>query len=82
VVTEDGQRLQIGAESDGRVAQAGLCTTCDYRRSIVSGRGSTFVLCERWRTDPRYPRYPVLPVVRCAGFTERASMDPEGAPSG
>ena len=38
---------------------------------IRSGRGSTFWLCELSRTDPAFPRYPRLPVVRCTGFAPR-----------
>jgi hypothetical protein len=34
---------------------------------IRTGRGSTFRLCERSTTDPRFPRYPPLPVLECAG---------------
>lgn len=46
----------------------GLCGLCRHRREIQSRRGSTFLLCERSREDPRYPRYPPLPVFRCVGF--------------
>jgi hypothetical protein len=46
----------------------GLCQGCRHSRVVTSGRGSTFRLCERSRTDPRYPRYPPLPVLRCDGF--------------
>jgi hypothetical protein len=46
----------------------GLCGTCRYSRRIVTARDSVFRLCERSVTDPRYPRYPPLPVGRCAGF--------------
>jgi hypothetical protein len=35
---------------------------------IESRKGSRFVLCERSRTDPAFPRYPPLPVVRCGGY--------------
>jgi GNAT superfamily N-acetyltransferase len=35
---------------------------------ITSARGSHFFLCERSRTDARYPRYPRLPVLTCAGY--------------
>jgi hypothetical protein len=35
---------------------------------IKTARGSTFHLCERSMTDPRFPRYPNLPVLECAGF--------------
>ena len=46
----------------------GLCGTCRHSRLIETARGSIFRLCERSATDPRFPRYPNLPVVRCAGF--------------
>jgi hypothetical protein len=42
---------------------------------VETRRGSTFRLCERSATDPRFPRYPALPVVRCAGFE---SIDDDG----
>jgi len=47
---------------------AGLCATCRHSRRIETARGSVFRLCERSATDPRYPRYPALPVLRCDGF--------------
>jgi hypothetical protein len=49
----------------------GLCVACVHARSVTSGRGSTFWLCGRSAEDPRFPKYPRLPVVRCVGF-ERA----------
>jgi hypothetical protein len=54
---------------------AGLCDGCRHARVITSGRGSRFILCERSRTDPRFPRYPALPVVACDGFERRLSLD-------
>ena len=58
----------------------GLCRACMHARMIRSGRGSTFWLCELSRTDPAFPRYPRLPVVRCSGFTLRtqAATEEEG----
>jgi len=47
---------------------AGLCDRCRHARRVASDRGSVFVLCERSRTDARFPRYPRLPVVACTGF--------------
>jgi hypothetical protein len=38
---------------------------------IESERGSVFYLCQRSRTDPAYPKYPRLPVLRCAGYERR-----------
>jgi hypothetical protein len=48
--------------------RAGLCATCRHSRVVTSKRGSEFRLCERSRTEPRFPRYPALPVLRCGGF--------------
>jgi hypothetical protein len=42
-------------------------------RLVESGRGSRFYLCGRSRTDARFPRYPRLPVLRCAGYEPAAS---------
>jgi hypothetical protein len=47
---------------------AGLCDRCRHARRIENDRGSVFVLCERSRTDARFPRYPRLPVVACTGY--------------
>jgi hypothetical protein len=49
-------------------AVAGLCATCLHARRIASARGSTFWLCQRSVDDPRFAKYPRLPVVHCAGF--------------
>jgi hypothetical protein len=46
----------------------GLCGSCRHSRLIETRTGSVFRLCERSVTDPAYPRYPALPVLRCAGF--------------
>jgi hypothetical protein len=53
------------------VSDPGACATCRHARAIVSARGSTFVRCGRSDADSRYPRYPRLPLLRCAGFEER-----------
>ena len=52
---------------------AGLCDHCRHQRVVRNTRGSSFSLCERSREDDRYPKYPRLPVMRCAGFEEPAS---------
>lgn len=49
----------------------GLCATCRHQRTIRSGRGSTFSMCERGLRDPAWPKYPRLPVLRCAGHERR-----------
>ncbi len=47
---------------------AGLCSTCEHRRELRSARGSTFTLCQLHDHDPRFPKYPRLPVIRCEGY--------------
>ncbi len=51
---------------------AGLCDGCRHQRLIHNTRGSTFSQCDLSRTDDRFPRYPRLPVARCAGYQPRA----------
>ena len=56
-------------------AGEGLCATCRFRREVHGAR-SIFLLCERSFTDPRFRRYPPLPVVRCIGY-EMALSSPD-----
>lgn len=66
-----------------RAMPGGLCEACRHSREIVNDRGSRFLLCDRNKIDPRYPKYPRLPVLRCTGFEQKqddsvASADGEG----
>jgi len=45
---------------------------------VVSQKGSRFVLCERAKADPAFPRYPPLPVLQCRGFEGERSETPGG----
>jgi hypothetical protein len=38
-----------------------------------SDRGSIFYFCKRSETDARFPKYPTLPVLSCAGYEEKES---------
>jgi hypothetical protein len=49
-------------------ARAGLCADCAHARRIESARGSEFILCQLSLSNPRFPKYPPLPVLRCPGF--------------
>jgi len=49
---------------------AGLCASCKNVRRIISDRGSRFFLCELSKTDPRFPKYPRLPVLSCSGYIQ------------
>jgi len=58
-------------ERESEKARAGLCFECRFAQVIESERGSVFYLCLRSRTDPAYPKYPRLPVLRCAGYERK-----------
>jgi hypothetical protein len=62
--------------------ERGLCDSCAHQKLVRNTRGSVFSLCLRSREDRRYPRYPRLPVVRCAGHERRAAADGSGDAGG
>jgi hypothetical protein len=47
---------------------AGLCAACAWARPVPNRRGSVFVLCALSAIDPRFEKYPRLPVVACPGY--------------
>ena len=51
---------------------AGLCDTCKHQKIVRTTRGSVFSMCERSKTDARYPKYPRLPVKECAGYVSES----------
>ena len=61
------------ARARASTSDGGLCATCAHRREVTSGKGSVFVLCERSKTDPSFPRYPRLPVLACRGHEPEAA---------
>jgi len=50
---------------------AGLCLDCTHARLIRSDRGTIFYRCERSDTDPRFAKYPTLPVIVCSGYESK-----------
>jgi hypothetical protein len=71
-----------GPKSDSHNAERpdvnapGLCASCVHAQRIESSKGSTFVLCRLSYTDPRFVRYPRLPVLACDGYSqERADTE-------
>lgn len=49
------------------LAQSGLCRACRHAEVLRSKR-SAFLRCGLAAEDARFPRYPGLPVLQCAGF--------------
>ncbi len=50
---------------------AGLCASCCHVLVIRSDRGSVFYQCRLSFTDSRFPKYPRIPVLSCAGWKAR-----------
>jgi hypothetical protein len=48
--------------------RAGLCAACLHAEKILSSRQTVFYRCGLSDVDPRFPRYPTLPVLGCAGY--------------
>jgi hypothetical protein len=65
----------MNASSSARTF-AGLCADCAHTERITSSHGSTFYLCRLSLTDPRFPKYPQLPVLACDGFKGNLGCGP------
>ena len=57
----------------------GLCGACVHRR-LLRSRRSVFLRCALADGDPRFPRYPVLPVGNCSGFWRAAGENGKEPP--
>lgn len=60
----------------------GLCETCANVRIVETRKGSRFYLCTLSEVDPRFPKYPRLPVLACRGYRPAdavAEAEPEPA---
>ena len=53
----------------------GLCGSCRHGHRIDTNRGIRYWRCRRSETDARFPRYPPLPVIACAGWEETDGTD-------
>jgi hemoglobin len=60
--------------------EAGLCGHCRWARRVESAKGSTFLRCGRSDEDPRFRKYPSLPVRSCAGFETARPADAPALP--
>jgi propionyl-CoA synthetase len=49
-------------------AEPGLCAGCRHAKLNETRRGTAYLRCARATWDDSLPRYPRLPVVKCAGF--------------
>jgi hypothetical protein len=54
-----------------------VCLSCRDHRTIVSGRGSVFLLCQSAHTPPQWPKYPRQPLHSCPYWSESTAVYPE-----
>lgn len=48
-----------------------LCESCALMRAVITPKGSRFLLCQLWQTNPAYQKYPPQPVIRCDHYQEK-----------
>jgi hypothetical protein len=65
----DSEKLEKRRLLQSLAVHPGLCATCEHLRLVASKR-SAFVRCGLADTDPRFLRYPPLPVRACPGYRE------------
>ena len=55
-------------------ALVGLCWNCRHARVVRTPR-STFWRCQLSDTDPRFDKYPQLPILECDGYEPKPQRD-------
>ena len=62
------------SEPEGKfgATQVGLCLLCRHSRRVETER-SVFWRCALAEVDPRFDKYPRLPVLECSGYERRES---------
>jgi hypothetical protein len=61
-------------------ARVGLCDHCTNVQIIENRRGSRFYRCRLADIDPKFVRYPPLPVLSCPGFAQVDAAGPSQGP--
>lgn len=56
---------------DQPLLKSSICLGCRAHRTIVSGKGSVFLLCQSERTPDSWPKYPPQPLRGCPYFESR-----------
>ena len=63
-------------------ATIGLCTSCRHAKSLRTKGGTVIYLCGLSLSDPRFPRYPQLPVKTCPGYDVVSEVEDSPPKSG
>jgi hypothetical protein len=53
----------------------GLCADCLHAHQIRSDKDSMFLQCRLSFTDPRFKKYPRLPILQCSGYEKKKSAE-------
>ncbi len=62
---------------------AGLCATCQHAQCAKHPRGGMdYWRCALAESDPRFAKYPRLPVLACTGYDRGANEERDQTPSG
>ena len=59
-------------------AAVGLCFTCRHSRAVTTPR-ARYWLCRLAARDPRFEKYPRLPMLSCPGYEPREEARAPGA---
>jgi hypothetical protein len=68
--------LVVEEKKEANINGVGLCANCRHMRQIESDRGSIFYLCQLSATNPKFAKYPRLPVRQCDGYEPWREEDP------
>jgi len=64
-----GQKVR-GTGTNKPIDRIGLCARCAHVEVVENSKGSMFYLCGLSKTNPRFPKYPRLPVHSCSGYKQ------------
>ncbi|MFO0013390.1 MAG: hypothetical protein ACK553_11645 [Planctomycetota bacterium] len=58
--------------------RSSICLDCRSHRTVVSGKGSVFLLCQSDDTPANWPKYPRQPVRQCPYFASTGAPPESG----
>lgn len=71
--SRESKNAQLAKVADAMAAAqpllaTSICLKCVSHRTVVSGRGSVFMLCQSNKTPANWPKYPAQPLKQCGYF--------------
>jgi hypothetical protein len=62
------KKIEVDPASYHPLYSRSVCINCANHRTIVSGTGSVFMLCQSKAISSGWPKYPPQPLYRCPHF--------------